>query len=55
MVRVQPSGLRYDRNPQSYVSDRLSALPVDGRKAPIAIFDGGANASVLELPVLRPK
>jgi predicted acyl esterase len=43
----------YDRNPQSYVDNIFFAKPTDYKKATIKIFDGGANASFVDLPVAR--
>ena len=54
MVQVQSSWFPvYDRNPQSYVENIFFAKPADYRKATIKIFDGGANASFVELPIVR--
>ena len=54
MVQVQSSWFPvYDRNPQSYVDNIFFANPADYKKATIKIFDGGPNASFVELPVVR--
>jgi hypothetical protein len=54
MVQVQSSWFPvYDRNPQSYVENIFFAKPADYKKATIKIFDGGANASFVDLPVVR--
>jgi hypothetical protein len=53
MVQVQSSWFPlYDRNPQSYVENIFYAKPTDYKKATIKIFDGGSNASFVELPVV---
>jgi putative CocE/NonD family hydrolase len=54
MVQVQSSWFPvYDRNPQTYVENIFFAKPADYKKATIKIFDGGANASFVDLPVVR--
>jgi uncharacterized protein len=54
MVQVQSSWFPvYDRNPQSYVDNIFFAKPTDYKKATIKIFDGGSNASFVDLPVAR--
>jgi uncharacterized protein len=54
MVQVQSSWFPvYDRNPQSYVENIFFAKPTDYKKATIKIFDGGSNASFVDLPVVR--
>jgi len=54
MVQVQSSWFPvYDRNPQSYVDNIFFAKPADYKKATIKIFDGGPNASFVDLPVVR--
>jgi uncharacterized protein len=54
MVQVQSSWFPvYDRNPQSYVGNIFFAKPTDYKKATIKIFDGGSNASFVELPIVR--
>jgi uncharacterized protein len=54
MVQVQSSWFPlYDRNPQTYVDNIFFAKPADYQKATIKIFDGGANSSFVELPVVR--
>jgi uncharacterized protein len=53
MVQVQSSWFPvYDRNPQSYVDNIFFAKPADYKKATIKIFDGGANASFVDVPVV---
>jgi putative CocE/NonD family hydrolase len=54
MIQVQSSWFPlYDRNPQSYVDNIFFAKPADYRKATMKIFDGGASASFVDLPVVR--
>jgi putative CocE/NonD family hydrolase len=54
MVQVQSSWFPvYDRNPQSYVENIFFAKPTDYKKATIKIFDGGSNASFVDLPVVH--
>jgi uncharacterized protein len=54
MVQVQSSWFPvYDRNPQTFVDNIFFAKPSDYKKATIKIFDGGANGSFVELPVVR--
>ncbi len=54
MVQVQSSWFPlYDRNPQSYVENIFFAKPADYKKATIKIFDGGPNASFVDLPVVH--
>jgi putative CocE/NonD family hydrolase len=54
MIQVQSSWFPvYDRNPQSYVENIFFAKPADYKKATIKIFDGGANASFVDLPVVH--
>jgi uncharacterized protein len=54
MVQVQSSWFPvYDRNPQSYVGNIFFAKPADYKKATIKIFEGGPNASFVELPIVR--
>jgi len=54
MVQVQSSWFPvYDRNPQTYVKNIFFAKPADYKKATIKIFDGGSNASFVDLPVVR--
>jgi predicted acyl esterase len=56
MVQVQSSWFPvYDRNPQSYVENIFFAKPADYKKATIKIFDGGSNASFVELPVVHSR
>ena len=56
MVQVQSSWFPvYDRNPQTYVENIFFAKPTDYKKATIKVFDGGANASFIDLPVVRPE
>ena len=53
MVQVQSSWFPvYDRNPQSFVDNIFFAKPADYKKATVKIFDGGSNASFVELPVV---
>jgi putative CocE/NonD family hydrolase len=54
MVQVQSSWFPlYDRNPQTYVDNIFLAKAGDYKKATIKVFDGGSNASFVELPVVR--
>jgi putative CocE/NonD family hydrolase len=53
MVQVQSTWFPlYDRNPQTYVDNIFFAKPSDYRKATIKVFEGGRNASFVELPVV---
>jgi predicted acyl esterase len=53
MVQVQSSWFPlYDRNPQRYVENIFFAKPADYQKATIRVFDAGASASSVELPVV---
>jgi putative CocE/NonD family hydrolase len=56
MVQVQSSWFPlYDRNPQTYVDNIFYAPPEAYKKATIHVFDAGADASSVELPVVaRP-
>jgi predicted acyl esterase len=54
MVQVQSSWFPlYDRNPQHYVDNIFNARPADYQKAEIHIFDAGAGASFVELPLVQ--
>ena len=54
MVQVQSSWFPlYDRNPQQFVDNIFFAKPGDYRKATIRVYDGGANASSIGLPVVK--
>jgi hypothetical protein len=54
MVQVQSTWFPlYDRNPQSYVDNIFFAKPLDYRKANIKIFEGGREASFVELPLAQ--
>jgi uncharacterized protein len=54
MVQVQSSWFPvYDRNPQTFVENIFFAKPGDYKKATIKIFDGAANASFVDLPVVH--
>jgi putative CocE/NonD family hydrolase len=54
MVQVQSSWFPlYDRNPQTYVDNIFFAKPADYRPAEIHVFDAGADASFVELPVAK--
>jgi len=56
MVAVQSSWFPvYDRNPQTYIDNIFFAKPADYKKATIKIFDGGSNASFVELPVVSAR
>jgi predicted acyl esterase len=53
MVQVQSSWFPlYDRNPQTYVENIFFAQPSDFRKATQRIYQAGATASAIELPVV---
>ena len=54
MVQVQSSWFPlYDRNPQTFVKNIFFAKPADYRRASIKVFDGGPNASFIDLPVVH--
>jgi predicted acyl esterase len=54
MVQVQSSWFPlYDRNPQTFVENIFFAKPGDYQKATIKVFEGGKNASFVELPVVK--
>jgi putative CocE/NonD family hydrolase len=54
MVQVQSSWFPlYDRNPQTYVDNIFFAKPGDYQPAEIHVFDAGADASYVELPVVK--
>jgi uncharacterized protein len=54
MIQVQSSWFPvYDRNPQTYVDNIFFAKPGDYKKATVKIFDGGTNASFVDLPVVQ--
>ncbi|MBL9213064.1 MAG: CocE/NonD family hydrolase [Opitutaceae bacterium] len=53
MVQIQSSWFPlYDRNPQTYVKNIFFAQPADFRKATQRIYQTGATASAIELPVV---
>jgi putative CocE/NonD family hydrolase len=53
MVQIQSSWFPlYDRNPQTYVDNIFFAPPEAYKKATIQVFDAGAEASFVELPVV---
>lgn len=53
MVQVQSSWFPlYDRNPQTYVENIFFAQPSDFRKATQRIYQTGATASAIELPIV---
>jgi uncharacterized protein len=53
MVQVQSTLFPvYDRNPQTYVPNIFFAKPEDYVKATVKVFDSGADASFVELPVV---
>jgi uncharacterized protein len=55
MVQVQSSLFPlYDRNPQTYVDNIFFAPANAYKKATIRIYDAGADASYVELPVIKP-
>jgi putative CocE/NonD family hydrolase len=54
MVQVQSSWFPlYDRNPQTYVDNIFFAKPGDYKAATVHVFDAGAAASYVELPVVK--
>jgi putative CocE/NonD family hydrolase len=54
MVQIQSSWFPlYDRNPQSYVANIFWAKPEDFHKAAERIYQTGAQASFIELPVVH--
>jgi len=54
MVQIQSSWFPlYDRNPQTYVNNIFFAPPEAYKKATIHVFDAGADASFVELPVVN--
>jgi uncharacterized protein len=54
MIQVQSSWFPvYERNPQTYVENIFFAKPADYKKATIKVFDGGSNASFVDLPVVH--
>jgi uncharacterized protein len=54
MVQIQSSWFPlYDRNPQTFVENIFWAKPEDFRKAVQRIYQTGANASSIELPVVH--
>jgi putative CocE/NonD family hydrolase len=54
MVQVQSSWFPlYDRNPQTYVDNIFFAKPGDYKAATAHVFDAGAAASYVELPVVK--
>jgi uncharacterized protein len=54
MVQIQSSWFPlYDRNPQTFVENIFRAKPEDFRKAVQRIYQTGANASSIELPVVQ--
>jgi hypothetical protein len=54
MVQIQSSWFPlYDRNPQTFVPNIFDARPGDYRKATIRVLHAPAQASAIELPVVR--
>jgi uncharacterized protein len=54
MVQVQSSWFPlYDRNPQTYVANIFDAKAEDYKAATIELFNSGADASFVELPVVK--
>jgi putative CocE/NonD family hydrolase len=54
MVQVQSSWFPlYDRNPQTFVPNIFDAKSGDYRAATVDVFDAGADASFVELPVVQ--
>jgi uncharacterized protein len=54
MVQIQSSWFPlYDRNPQVYVENIFRARQEDFRKATLRIYQTGAQASTVELPVVH--
>ena len=55
MVQVQSSWFPlYDRNPQTFVENIFWAKPAEYRKATQRVFHAPAQASLIELPVVKP-
>jgi hypothetical protein len=55
VVQVQSSWFPlYDRNPQSFVPNIFFAQPADYQKAEQKVFHSPADASYIELPVVKP-
>ena len=53
MVQIQSSWFPlYDRNPQTYVANIFDAKPGDYRTATQRVLRGGADATLIELPVV---
>jgi predicted acyl esterase len=44
----------YDRNPQTFVPNIMTAKPADYRKATQSVWFGGSQASAIILPVTEP-
>jgi predicted acyl esterase len=54
-VQVQSSWFPlYDRNPQSFVPNIFFAQPADYQKAEQKVFHSPADASYIDLPVVKP-
>ncbi|HWK75009.1 MAG TPA: CocE/NonD family hydrolase [Povalibacter sp.] len=54
MVQIQSSWFPlYDRNPQTYVDNIFFAKPGDYKKATQRVYRSGAQASFIEMPVVR--
>jgi predicted acyl esterase len=52
MVQIQSTWFPlYDRNPQTFVPNIFDAKAEDYKPATIDVFDAGADASFLDLPV----
>jgi predicted acyl esterase len=53
MVQIQSTLFPlYDRNPQTYVDNPLTAQPADYRKATISVLRSATQASAIWLPVV---
>ncbi|MDP2584298.1 MAG: hypothetical protein Q8W47_09470, partial [Candidatus Palauibacterales bacterium] len=54
MVQIQSSWFPlYDRNPQTFVKNIFWARPGDYRKATMRIYHSPAEATYLDLPLVR--
>jgi putative CocE/NonD family hydrolase len=54
MVEIQSTWFPlYDRNPQTYVSNIMTAKPADYRPAAISIYSGAGQDSSLQVPVMN--
>jgi hypothetical protein len=55
MVQVQSTWFPlYDRNPQTFVPSIFDAKPADFQKATQRVYHAPAQASFIELPIVKP-